>query len=60
MKDSGTTYVDMPDALVNVVRSCACSQLRSIASNSIVPILSLEIPNCPREETGGDQVEEAG
>lgn len=55
----GVIYVDVPDALVDVVGPRSGSDLCRIASHCIVPILSLEIPDCSREETGGDEVEEA-
>ena len=55
----GLTYVDVPDTLVDVIGPRSGSDLCRIASHCIVPILSLEIPDCSREETGGDEVEEA-
>lgn len=52
--------IDMPDALPDVVGSCAGASLGSIASGYVVPVLGFEIPDGSREESSSDKVEEAG
>lgn len=46
VKISRKTYIDVPDALVNIVRSCTGSCLCCIASGNVVPVLSLKVPHC--------------
>ena len=50
------TYVDVPDALGDIVRSWTCACLVGISAYCVVPVLSLEVPNCSGEETSGHEV----
>lgn len=48
----------MPDRSTDIVRTGSSSQFGSITSNSIVPVLSLEIPDRSREETSSNEIQE--
>lgn len=54
------TYVDMPDALVDIVRPRAGAHLGSIAAYCCVPFLGFEKPYSAGKQTGSDDVEQAG
>lgn len=57
---SSGTYVDVPDALADVIRSWAIAQLGSVAANDVVPLLLLKVPHRAREQAGTDKVQKAG
>jgi hypothetical protein len=52
-------YIDVPDTLVDIVRTSPRSEFCSITSDGLVPGLCLEIPYSSGEETGCDEIEEA-
>jgi hypothetical protein len=54
-----TTYVNVPDTPVNIVRSRTISEFRGITADNLVPLLLLKEPDGAREETCGDKVEKA-
>jgi hypothetical protein len=56
---SGKTNVDMPDTLTNIIRSGTSASLSSIASYGLIPVLSLEIPDCLGKQACSDEVEKA-
>lgn len=61
MREGGEgTYVNVPDATVDVVRSWPGACLSGITSGQVVPVLCLKVPNGAGEESSGDQVEKAG
>ena len=53
-------YIDVPNALSNVVRAWPEAQLGRVTANDIVPLLRLEEPDAAREEARSDEVKEAG
>jgi len=53
-------YVDVPDTLVNIIRTRPRTELRGIHSHYLVPFICLQVPHAPGEETGSDEIEEAG
>jgi hypothetical protein len=55
-----TAYVDVPDTLVYVIRTSSGSEFRGITSNYLVPSVRFQIPHASGEETGSDEIEEAG
>lgn len=53
-------YVDVPDTLTNIIRTGSGSKFRGIGSNGLVPLVLLQKPYGSREETGGNEIKEAG
>lgn len=54
------TYVDVPNALIDIIRASTGAELGSLTTNVLVPLLVLKVPDGAGEETGGDEVQEAG
>ena len=50
----------MPDTLADIVGTSSRTRFGRITTDDIVPGVVLEVPDCTREETSGDEVEEAG
>jgi hypothetical protein len=50
------SYVDVPDALVDIIRARAIAKLVSLAANVLVPLGHLEAPDGAREETSTDEI----
>jgi len=48
----------VPDATANIIRTGSGTGLSGIASNSIIPLLSLEEPDGFGEETCGYEIEQ--
>lgn len=57
---SGKTYVDVPNALVNIVRAWATARLTGITADGIVPFLCLQMPYTAGKETSRDQIQDTG
>ena len=53
------TYINMPYAFSDIIRTWTGTCLGGVASSEIVPLLGLKEPDGPGEEARGDQVEEA-
>ena len=58
--EEGVSYVDVPDALVNIIRARAIAKLVSLAANVLVPLGHLKGPDGAREETSTDEIQKAG
>lgn len=54
------THVYMPNTLFYVIRARSITQLGGVASDDIVPLLVLKIPDRAREETGANKIKQAG
>jgi len=58
--DLRVAAVDVPYAFTNVVRSWSGSYFGQVSTDDLGPCVHLKRPDCLGEETGSDQVEEAG
>ncbi|RKK06791.1 hypothetical protein BFJ66_g17645 [Fusarium oxysporum f. sp. cepae] len=47
----GNAHVNMPDTVVDIVRSKTISDFRNITADSLVPLLLLKEPDGARKET---------
>jgi hypothetical protein len=52
-------YIDVPDTLVDIIRTSSSSKFRSITSDDRIPLVCLQIPYGSGEETGSNEIEEA-
>jgi hypothetical protein len=53
----GVTYIDMPYALIDIIRSRSRTNLISITTNDLIPSLRLQVPYSPRQEPGGNNID---
>lgn len=58
MGGGSRTYVDVPNALVNVIGASAAARLSGIAANGLVPLLRLKVPDGAGEEARRDEIQE--
>lgn len=54
------THVDVPDALVNVIRASSGAKLSGFTTNELIPLLLLKVPHATGEQTSGDEIQQAG
>ena len=54
------THIDMPDALIDVIRSWTVTELGRVAPDDIVPLLRFECPDGATEKPGGHKIKKAG
>ena len=57
---SQTTYIDVPHRLVDIIRPRAVAELGGVASDELVPGVLLKEPHGPREEAGGNEIQQTG
>ena len=53
-------YVDVPDTLIDIIRSGTGSGFDGVTTDHLVPTVRLEKPNASGEESGSDDIEKAG
>lgn len=53
-------YVDVPNAVVNIVGAGTVAYFGGIPADNLVPLGAFERPDGAGKEAGGDKVEEAG
>lgn len=54
------SYVDVPDTLIDVIRSWTGPSFDGITTDHLVPSVCLKKPNPSGEESGSDDIEKAG
>lgn len=59
-RGSWIAYVDVPDTLVDIIRSRSGSKFCGITSDYLVPLVCLEVPDSSGEQTSSHEIEEAG
>lgn len=52
------THVDVPDALVNVIRASSGAKLGGFTTNKLIPLLLLKVPHATGEQTSGDEIQQ--
>lgn len=54
------TDVNVPNALINVVRSWTRTNLICVRTHCFIPGLSLQVPNASGEKASSDEIQKAG
>ncbi len=58
--ETRVAIVNVPHALVDIIRAGSRTNFGCVAADGVVPVLGLEVPDCAREETGCYEIEDAG
>lgn len=53
------THINVPDALVNIIRAGSGAKLGGFTTNKLIPLLLLKVPHATGEQTSGDEIQQA-